>query len=121
MRLLTILLMFSFPLVAAAYPLPDKIMNQIAESHCTSLAQMTLHPDDATAIAVHTEAKIVRRPEKGMHVLAVAYPYQRNTGDIFACVFQDMRSSRGNLRLLEFGLTNRDNPSSRTVKVPRLQ
>lgn len=121
MRLFTALIVCMLPAVATAWPLPEKIVNRIAESHCQSLAQMTLHPDDVTAITVHTEAKIIRSGVENMHVITVGYPYQRNTGDIFVCVFQDFQSDRGNLRLLEFGLINRDGTNNRNVIVPRLQ
>jgi len=118
MRLLNILILMTVPVMGLATPIPNKMMNQIVESHCQNLAHMTLHPDTVTNIIVHTEAKVVRDTAKGMYVIVVAYKYRK--GRTFACVFQDYRSGRGSVRLLEVGLYDRKKPVE-FIKIPDMQ
>lgn len=98
----------------AADPKPEeynaqKWAKESAESMCTLLAGVTLHPSDYKALVVHTESEVRAFVHDDGYMIAVYYPY-RVDGVAFACVFRDYRD--GTLQLQEFGAIKKGSEGS---------
>ncbi|WP_275099515.1 hypothetical protein [Sedimenticola hydrogenitrophicus] len=109
------LLLLTLPALVAAYQ-PDKLTMHTAEWHCEALAHVSLHPDSAAGITAHVIPTITW--EDG-YTIRVQYDYMPAIGRSFFCLFRDMRSPSGSLRLQAYGLTGKD--GSKVNRVERLE
>jgi len=97
-----------------------KLVKQKAENACLVLANISLHPSDYRALAIHTEPRtkgVVIPSAEGYHI-ATFYKY-RADGIAFYCIFRDWRDG-GLIQLVEFGHMNTESGEETITRVTSL-